>query len=180
MVTRPKGWGDDWEMSELDEQFLAQNSVRMPMAYDQLKSYLPHRYPFMLIDRVTACCPNTWITGYKNVSINEPFFQGHFPEEPIMPGVLIVEALAQLSGILAFVSEGITAEDGYLFLFAGVDKVRFKNPVVPGDQLILKSELILTKRNIYKFDCRAYVDDKLAANAQLMIIRQDRKPRNCN
>ncbi|WP_026348915.1 3-hydroxyacyl-ACP dehydratase FabZ [Psychrobacter lutiphocae] len=164
-------------MSAEDEQFLTQTSVRMPMAFDQLKSYLPHRYPFMLIDRVTACCPNTWITGYKNVSFNEPFFQGHFPEEPIMPGVLIVEALAQLSGILAFISEGITAEDGHLFLFAGVDKVRFRNPVIPGDRLTLKSELLLVKRNIYKFDSRAFVDDTLAASAQLMIIRQDRVPR---
>jgi len=90
-----------------------------------------------------------------------------------MPGVLIIEALAQVSGILAFITQGVTAEDGYLFLFAGVDKVRFRNPVLPGDQLVLKSELMLQKRDLYKFDCKAYVDDKLVASAQLMIMRQD-------
>lgn len=163
-----------WEMSVEDEQLLASKSVTLPMNYKQLKRYLPHRYPFMLVDRVTACDGKSWITGHKNISINEPFFQGHFPDEPIMPGVLIVEAMAQISGVLAFITEGITAEDGYLFLFAGVDKARFRNQVVPGDQLVLKSKLLMQKREIYKFDCKAYVDDKLAANAQLMIIRQDR------
>ena len=162
-----------WEMTAEDEQHLASKSVALPMNYKQLKRYLPHRYPFMLVDRVSACDGESWITGHKNVSINEPFFQGHFPDEPIMPGVLIVEAMAQVSGVLAFISQGITAEDGYLFLFAGVDKVRFRNQVVPGDQLVLKSKLLMQKREIYKFDCKAYVDDKLAANAQLMIIRQD-------
>lgn len=165
---------DEWQMTAEDAQLLLDKSVSLPMGYEQLKRYLPHRYPFMLVDRVTACGSNSWITGYKNVTINEPFFQGHFPKEPIMPGVLIVEALAQLSGILAFISEGVTAEDGYLFLFAGMDKVRFRAPVVPGDQLVLKSKLLLQKRELYKFDCKAYVDDKLAASAQLMIMRQDR------
>ncbi len=165
---------DDWQMTVEDAQLLLDKSVSLPMGYEQLKRYLPHRYPFMLVDRVTACGSNSWITGYKNVTINEPFFQGHFPQEPIMPGVLIVEALAQLSGILAFINEGITAEDGYLFLFAGMDKVRFRAPVLPGDQLVLKSKLLLQKRALYKFDCKAYVADKVAASAQLMIMRQDR------
>lgn len=163
-----------WQMTAEDEQNLAAKSVTLPMAYDQLKRYLPHRYPFMLVDRVTACDAESWITGYKNVTVNEPFFQGHFPEQPIMPGVLIIEALAQLSGILAFISQGVTAEDGYLFLFAGVDKVRFKCPVVPGDQLVLKSKLLVQKRDLYKYECMAYVDNKLAASAQLMIMRRDR------
>lgn len=165
---------DEWQMTAEDEQLLLDKSVSLPMGYEQLKRYLPHRYPFMLVDRVTACGSNSWITGYKNVTINEPFFQGHFPQEPIMPGVLIVEALAQLSGILAFINEGVTAEEGYLFLFAGVDKARFRAPVVPGDQLVLKSKLLLQKRDLYKYDCKAYVADKLAASAQLMIMRQDR------
>lgn len=162
-----------WQMTAEDEHFLSTNSVTLPMGFEKIKRYLPHRYPFMLVDRVTGCSPNSWITGYKNVTINEPFFQGHFPEQPIMPGVLIIEALAQVSGILAFITQGVTAEDGYLFLFAGVDKVRFRNPVLPGDQLVLKSELMLQKRDLYKFDCKAYVDDKLVASAQLMIMRQD-------
>lgn len=162
----------EWQMTQEDEQILLDKAVTLPMDFKQLKRYLPHRYPFMLIDRVTACGANSWITGYKNVTINEPFFQGHFPQQPIMPGVLIVEAMAQLSGILAFIKEGVTAEEGYLFLFAGVDKARFRAPVLPGDQLLLKSKLLLQKRDLYKFDCTAYVDDKLAASAQLMIMRQ--------
>ncbi|WP_366513648.1 3-hydroxyacyl-ACP dehydratase FabZ [Psychrobacter sp.] len=159
-------------MTVADEQMLADKSITLPLNYNQLKRYLPHRYPFMLIDRVVACGTNSWITGYKNVTINEPFFQGHFPAHPIMPGVLIIEAMAQLSGILAFISEGVTAEDGYLFLFAGVDKVRFKTPVVPGDQLVIQSKLILQKRDLYKFESKAYVDNKLAATGELMIMRQ--------
>ncbi len=165
---------DEWQMTAEDAQLLLDKSVSLPMGYEQLKRYLPHRYPFMLVDRVTACGSNSWITGYKNVTINEPFFQGHFPQEPIMPGVLIIEALAQISGILAFINEGVTAEEGHLFLFAGVDKARFRAPVIPGDQLVLKSKLLLQKRDLYKFDCKAYVADKLAASAQLMIMRQDR------
>lgn len=146
----------------------------MPMTYETLKRYLPHRYPFMLIDRVTECQPKTCITGYKNVSINEPFFQGHFPDVPIMPGVLIIEAMAQISGVLGFISEGLTAEDGYLYLFAGVDKVRFKRQVIPGDQLVLQANLVMQKRGIYKFDCQAYVQDTVAASAQVMIARQQK------
>ena len=165
---------DEWQMTAEDAQLLLDKAVNLPMGYEQLKRYLPRRYPFMLVDRVTACGSNSWITGYKNVTINEPFFQGHFPQEPIMPGVLIIEALAQISGILAFINEGVTAEEGHLFLFAGVDKARFRAPVVPGDQLVLKSKLLLQKRDLYKFDCKAYVADKLAASAQLMIMRQDR------
>lgn len=146
----------------------------MPMNYDSLKHYLPHRYPFMLVDRIIACEPNECITGIKNVSINEPFFNGHFPDEPIMPGVLMVEAMAQVSGVLGFISEGVTADDGYLYLFAGVDKVRFKRQVIPGDQLTLRATLMLKKRGIYKFDCSVHVDDELAASAQVMIARQSK------
>jgi len=146
----------------------------MPMNYDAIKNYLPHRYPFMLVDRVTACEPFKCIEGLKNITINEPYFNGHFPDEPIMPGVLMVEAMAQISGILGFISEGMTAEDGYLYLFAGVDKVRFKRQVIPGDQLILRANLLMQKRGIYKFDCTVHVGETLAASAQVMIARQEK------
>lgn len=154
-------------------QISAEHPVpKMPMTYDSLKRYLPHRYPFMLVDRVVECQPNECIKGLKNVSINEPYFKGHFPDEPIMPGVLMIEAMAQISGVLGFISEGLTAEDGYLYLFAGVDKVRFKRQVIPGDQLVLTANLVMKKRSIYKFDCSVHVDDELAASAQVMIARQ--------
>jgi 3-hydroxyacyl-[acyl-carrier-protein] dehydratase len=164
---------NEWQMTAEDHQALADQGVSLPLRFEALKRYLPHRYPFMLVDRVTDCSSGQWISGYKNVTINEPFFQGHFPEQPIMPGVLIVEALAQVSGVLAFISRGISAADGHLFLFAGVDKVRFRCPVVPGDKLILKSRLLTQKRDVYKFECKAYVEDTLAASAELMIMRQD-------
>jgi 3-hydroxyacyl-[acyl-carrier-protein] dehydratase len=123
---------------------------------------LPHRYPFLLVDRVLQFEPFTSITGLKNVSINEPYFQGHFPEYPVMPGVLILESLAQTGGILVLKSspEGM---DGKRFFFTGIEKVRFRRPVVPGDQLILKVEYINHKMNIWKMDGKAFVDDKLVA-----------------
>lgn len=157
-----------------DEDFaaLSAQNLTLPFGYDTIKQYLPHRYPFMLIDRVTAVSPKQWITGIKNVSINEELFNGHFPDRPIMPGVLMVEAMAQLSGILGFVSENQTSEDGYLYLFAGVDKVRWKKLVTPGDQLVIRSQTIMNKRDIYKFACTAHVDGKLACSSEIMIARQ--------
>lgn len=127
----------------------------------------------MLVDKITACKPGECITGIKNVTINEEFFNGHFPDEPIMPGVLMVESMAQVSGVLGFISAGLTAEDGYLYLFAGVDKVRFKRQVIPGDQLIIRSTLTMQKRGIYKFDCTVHVGQQLACSAQVMIARQE-------
>lgn len=163
----------DYELlTEADIADLQARGVTLPMQYDQIKHYLPHRYPFMLIDRVTACRPDEWITGYKNISINEELFNGHFPDNPIMPGVLMVEAMAQLSGILGFISANQTAESGYLYLFAGVDKVRFKKLVTPGDQLVIRSKTIMNKRDIYKFACTAHVDGQLACSAEIMIARQ--------
>lgn len=152
---------------------LADQGLTLPLTYHTLKHYLPHRYPFMLVDKVVACKPGESITGIKNVTINEEFFNGHFPDEPIMPGVLMVEAMAQVSGVLGFISAGITAEDGYLYLFAGVDKVRFKRRVIPGDQLIIRATTVMQKRGIYKFDCTVHVEDELAASAQVMIARQE-------
>lgn len=160
------------KLTEADLARLAKQNLTLPFGYDTIRDYLPHRYPFMLIDRVTACSPDNWITGLKNVSINEEFFNGHFPNKPIMPGVLMIEAMAQLSGILGFVSAGETADDGYVYLFAGVDKVRFKKVVIPGDQLIIKSVALMNKRDVYKFDCTAHVDGKLACRCEIMIARQ--------
>ncbi len=160
-------------LTDEDINALSEQGLTLPLTYHTLKHYLPHRYPFMLVDRITACKPGECITGIKNVTINEEFFNGHFPDEPIMPGVLMVESMAQVSGVLGFISAGLTAQDGYLYLFAGVDKVRFKRQVIPGDQLIIRSQLIMQKRGIYKFDCTVHVEDKLAASAQIMIARQE-------
>ncbi len=163
----------DYElMSDEDKAALAQRNVVLPLRYDGLKHYLPHRYPFMLLDRVTAVSPDNWITGYKNITINEELFNGHFPDNPIMPGVLMVEAMAQLSGVLGFISAGQTSEDGYLYLFAGVDKVRFKKLVSTGDTLVLRAKTLMSKREIYKFSCTAHVDGQLACSAEIMIARQ--------
>lgn len=139
----------------------------------QIRKYLPHRYPFLLVDRVVELVENESIVAYKNVSINEDIFNGHFPQAPIFPGVMIVEAMAQASGILGFKSQGKTPEDGSLYLFAGVDNVRFKRQVVPGDQLMLESKVVSVKRGIWKFECRATVDGELAASATIMCA--DRK-----
>lgn len=155
-----------------DLQALAERQIQLPLTYHEIKRYLPHRYPFMLVDRITACRPHEFITGLKNLTINEEFFNGHFPENPIMPGVLMVEAMAQISGILGFISAGKTSDDGYLYLFAGVDKVRFKRPVIPGDQLILRAKTLTNKREIYKFACTAHVEDQMVASAEIMIARQ--------
>ncbi len=143
----------------------------LPLNIQQIREYLPHRYPFLLVDRVTEVDENT-IVGYKNVTINEEFLQGHFPTYPIMPGVLIVEALAQISGILGFILNDQKPTEGSLFLFAGAERVRFKKQVVAGDQLVLKSELVMQKRGIYKYQCTASVDGIVAATAEIMISHQ--------
>lgn len=159
-------------MTDEDKAALAERNVVLPLKYDSLKHYLPHRYPFMLLDRVTAVSPDNWITGYKNITANEEIFNGHFPDNPIMPGVLMIEAMAQLSGVLGFISAGQTSEDGYLYLFAGVDKVRFKKLVSTGDTLVLRAKTLMNKREIYKFSCTAHVDGQLACSAEIMITRQ--------
>ncbi|MEG9303599.1 3-hydroxyacyl-ACP dehydratase FabZ [Psychrobacter celer] len=160
-------------LNDTDMKSLAEQGLTLPLTYHTLKHYLPHRYPFMLVDKVIDCIPGECITGVKNVTINEEFFNGHFPNEPIMPGVLMVECMAQVSGVLGFISAGLTGEDGYLYLFAGVDKVRFKRRVIPGDQLIIRAKTMMQKRGIYKFDCTVHVEDELAASAQVMIARQE-------
>ena len=143
----------------------------LPMQTQTIREYLPHRYPFLLVDRVTEVTENG-IVGYKNVSINEEFMQGHFPGYPIMPGALIVEAMAQVSGVLGFIMNNEKPRPGSLFLFAGAEKIRFKKQVVPGDQLVLKSELLMQKRGIYKYLCTASVDGVVAATAEIIISHQ--------
>lgn len=134
----------------------------------EIRQYLPHRYPFLLVDRVVELEEGKRIQGYKNISVNEEVFNGHFPEMPIFPGVMIVEALAQVSGILGFKTLGQKPEDGYLYLFAGIDNVRFKRQVVPGDQLMLESEVVSERRGIWKFAGKASVDGELAASADIL------------
>ncbi|WOX06205.1 3-hydroxyacyl-ACP dehydratase FabZ [Microbulbifer pacificus] len=138
------------------------------MDVQEIRQYLPHRYPFLLVDRVVELEKGKSIKGYKNISINEEVFNGHFPEMPIFPGVMIVEALAQVSGILGFKTLGQKPEDGYLYLFAGIDNVRFKRQVVPGDRLQLESEVISERRGIWKFAGKASVDGELAASADIL------------
>ena len=143
------------------------------MDIKEIREYLPHRYPFLLVDRVVELELGKRITALKNVSMNEPFFTGHFPELPIMPGVLIIEALAQAAGILGFKTVDKKPADGSIYLFVGADKMRFKRPVVPGDQLHLHAEILAEKRGIWKFSCRAEVDGQLAVSGEILCA--DRK-----
>ncbi len=143
------------------------------MDIDQILEYLPHRYPFLLVDRVTEINPGTSIVGYKNVTINEPFFTGHFPGKPIMPGVLILEAMAQVSGILGFVTNGTKPIDGRIQYFAGSNRVRFKRPVIPGDQLVLESSLVANKHGIWKFDCRALVNGEVVCVGEVKTAERE-------
>lgn len=142
------------------------------MDIQEILEHLPHRYPFLLVDRVLECEPGKRLKAVKNVSVNEPMFTGHFPERPIFPGVLIMEALAQATGILAFKTTNSKPDGSSLYYFAGIDNCRFKQPVVPGDQLILEVEVIKEKRGIWKFKAEARVDDKVVASADLMCAEQ--------
>lgn len=145
----------------------------MLMDVKEVRKYLPHRYPFLLVDRVLELEVDKTIVAVKNVTINEPHFTGHFPDLPIMPGVLIIEAMAQAAGILGFYSRNKTPADGSIYMFVGADDVRFKRPVVPGDQLILKADYITDRRGIWKFHCHSYVDGELVAEANILCA--DRK-----
>ncbi len=146
----------------------------LPMDIRNIMKYLPHRYPFLLVDRILEWVPGKSITGLKNVTMNEPFFQGHFPGTPIMPGVLIVEAMAQAGGVLAITSMP-DAEQGMLMYFMGLDQVRFRKPVVPGDQLILELEIIKQRAKVLKLAGKAKVDGQVAAEAQLMATFEVQK-----
>jgi len=140
---------------------------------NEVMKHLPHRYPFLLIDKVLDFEEGKTLRAVKNVTINEPFFQGHFPHIPVMPGVLIMEALAQATGILSFKTTGKLPTDDSLYYFVGIDKARFRKPVVPGDQLILEVELERRKRDIWKFKGRALVDGKVVASADLMCAEKE-------
>jgi 3-hydroxyacyl-[acyl-carrier-protein] dehydratase len=144
----------------------------MEMNIQDVKNYLPHRYPFLLIDRVLEIEIGKSLVAIKNVTFNEPQFTGHFPEQPIMPGVMIVEALAQATGILAFKSEVGKPIDGQIYMLVGIDKVRFKRIVEPGDQIRLEVEVMIVKRGIWKFKCRASVDDQTVTTAELMCTQK--------
>ncbi len=142
------------------------------MNIGDIETYLPQRYPFLLIDRVVEIDLGKSIVGYKNVTINEEFFNGHFPGKPIMPGVLIIEALAQAAGVLGFKSQEKKPADGYLYYFVGADNVRLKRPVVPGDCLQLEAKIISSRRGLYKFDCIASVEGKLVCKATILCAER--------
>jgi len=129
---------------------------------------LPHRYPFLLVDRVLALEPGKDIVALKNVTINEPFFPGHYPHHPVMPGVLIIEAMAQVAALLSFQSMDSKPDEKSVYYFAGIDNARFKRPVGPGDQIIFKVALTRSMRGVFKFSATAEVDGQLAAEAELM------------
>ncbi|MFN3616605.1 MAG: 3-hydroxyacyl-ACP dehydratase FabZ [Aquabacterium sp.] len=143
------------------------------MDIHKILAKLPHRYPFLLVDRVLEVEPNVRIRALKNVTINEPFFQGHFPNRPVMPGVLMLEALAQAAALLAFESMGKGVDENSVYYFVGIDGARFKRPVEPGDQLFLDVQMDRNKAGIYKFNAQALVGEELAVSAQLMCtVRQ--------
>ncbi|TQV65129.1 MAG: 3-hydroxyacyl-ACP dehydratase FabZ [Halothiobacillaceae bacterium] len=139
----------------------------------EVMQHLPHRYPFLLIDRVIDWEPNDYLTAIKNVTFNEPFFQGHFPVRPIMPGVLITEAMAQATGILAFASQGDKPNDDSLYMLVGLDDVTFRRMVEPGDQLTLHVRQKRLIRNLGIFECEARVGDEIAASATIKCIAKD-------
>lgn len=143
------------------------------MNVNEIKNYLPHRYPFLLVDRVIELTEGESIKVIKNVTVNEPFFTGHFPEEPVMPGVLIIEALAQATGLLGFKTMGETRQQNTLYLLVSVDKARFKRQVVPGDQLELHATLLKRKGIMWVFDTKAIVDGKIVASAELMCAAKE-------
>ncbi|HXV31013.1 MAG TPA: 3-hydroxyacyl-ACP dehydratase FabZ [Sinorhizobium sp.] len=134
---------------------------------------LPHRYPIILVDRVLEIEPGVRIVALKNVSMNEPYFMGHFPGYPVMPGVLIIEAMAQAAAILTYITLGAKHGDGTLFYFAGIDAARFKRPVIPGDQLRLEVEMGRVKRGVGKFTGRALVDGQIAAETEMMCAHRN-------
>lgn len=144
----------------------------MIMNVEEIKEYLPQRYPFLLVDRVLEISLGKSIVAIKNVTVNEPFFEGHFPDKPIMPGVLIIEALAQAAGVLGFKSQEKKPADGYLYYFVGADNIRLRRPVVPGDQLVLEAEIVTAKKGIYKFACRASVNNEEVSSMTIMCAER--------
>lgn len=142
----------------------------MQLDIHEILNHLPHRYPFVLIDRITDLKLNEEVTALKNVTINEPFFPGHFPYHPVMPGVLIVEAMAQAAAVLSFKTMNILPTEDSVYYFAGIDRVRFKKPVSPGDQLILNVKIDRVLKGIWKYKGQAKVDGQIVAEAEMMCI----------
>ena len=151
------------------------NSKVVTLDISGILRQLPHRYPFLLVDRVLECHRGKSIRAIKNVTINEPFFAGHFPQRPVMPGVLIIEALAQTAGILAFQTAGIIPDENTRFFFVGIDRARFRRPVEPGDQLILTATLERAIRGIWKFATAAHVAEVEVASAEMMLAPEAAK-----
>jgi 3-hydroxyacyl-[acyl-carrier-protein] dehydratase len=143
------------------------------MDITQIMKFLPHRYPFLLVDRVLELVPNERVVAIKNVTMNEPHFPGHFPLHPVMPGVLMIEALAQTAGLLAFKSSGKEITENSVIYFVGIDGARFKRPVVPGDQLRMEASILRYTRGIWKFATKATVDGQLACEAELMCTLKE-------
>ena len=142
-----------------------------------IQNILPHRYPFLLVDRITELTPGEYIEGLKNVSISEPVFQGHFPGHPIYPGVMIIEGMAQAGGVLAFKSMDVESQDeisNKVVYFMSIDKAKFRSPVTPGDQLVYKIDVIKHKGAVWQLDAKAYVDDKIVAQAELKAMIVDK------
>lgn len=144
------------------------------MDIEAIMRHLPHRYPFLLVDRVRECVPGERIVALKNVTYNEPFFPGHFPHRPVMPGVILIEALAQTCGLLAFVTAGVVPDEETRFYFVAIDKARFRKPVEPGDQVVLKAALLRSIKGIWKFHCLAEVDGVEVAAAEIMVAPETR------
>ena len=138
------------------------------MDINEVLAHLPQRFPILMIDRVLACEPGKRILALKNVSANEPYFPGHFPQRPVMPGVLILEAMAQAAAILVFRTLGVKPDGNSVYYYAGIDNARFKRPVEPGDQLMIEVSILGSKRGIWKFGCTAHVDDALVAEADIL------------
>ena len=138
------------------------------MDVHEVLAHLPQRFPFLMVDRVLECEPGKRIVALKNVSVNEPFFPGHFPHRPVMPGVLILEAMAQAAGILVFKTMNAVPDESSVYYYAGIDNARFKKPVVPGDQLVVEVTITASKRGIWKFGCSARVDGGVVAEADIL------------
>ncbi|NNM62710.1 MAG: 3-hydroxyacyl-ACP dehydratase FabZ [Steroidobacteraceae bacterium] len=149
-------------------------SEPMTLDIEAIMRQLPHRYPFLLVDRVRECVPGSHIVALKNVTYNEPFFPGHFPHRPVMPGVILIEALAQACGLLAFTTAGVVPDKETRFYFVAIDKARFRKPVEPGDQVVLKANLMRSFKGIWKFQCVAEVDGVEVATAEVMVAPETR------
>jgi len=170
-MTRTSELGNSRQTAAADNTNTLLGDALDAMDIQQIQSLLPHRYPFLLVDRVIESEPGKRLVAIKNVTINEPFFQGHFPSKAVMPGVLLIEAMAQATGLLAMESAEVPKEA--IYYLVGVDKARFKRPVVPGDQLVFEVEVIKHKREIWVFSAEAKVDGSMAASAEIMCTARN-------